>query len=262
VWEKLAVKNAIITVFGEWAGPGIQKGVAVNSIPQKSFFIFAVCRRAVTSGKLRDIFVIDPKEIVTLVKPVTDELKNVYVLPWQTKPIDVNIEDSDDRERFATHISDEVDRVEKVDPYIKEVFGVTGIGEGLVMYAFPRKELFTRGAFDRSTFKAKGEKHRVVKQPKAVVVDAQQSSSANSFAEMFVTEARCEQGLSFIVGPNPEDIAKLVPSMTGKFMQWIIGDVKKESVAELEASGLSWKDVQKAVTNKASEYFKRKVSSV
>jgi len=32
----------IVTIFGEWAGPGIQKGVGISQIDKKSFFIFDI----------------------------------------------------------------------------------------------------------------------------------------------------------------------------------------------------------------------------
>jgi len=237
-------------------------GVAVNKIKEKSFFVFAISKRVVKSeGKLQEIFVVDPPQIEKLMGPLLERVKNVYVLPWQTKPLTVNIEDSTDRERFAALLNEEVDRVETEDPYIKKIFGTSGIGEGLVMYAFPRKELFTRRAFDNSTFKAKGEKHRVVKQPTAIVVDTQRSASAEAFADMFVTEARCEQGIASIVGPNPEDASKLVSSMTAQFLRWMLADIQKESAAELEASKLTWKEVQKPVNKRISEYFKQRLNA-
>jgi hypothetical protein len=38
-------------------------------------------------------------------------------------------------------------------------------------------------------------------------------------------------------------------------MAWLGADVKKESVNELEASGLEWKQVSKAVNQYAREWF-------
>jgi hypothetical protein len=42
---------------------------------------------------------------------------------------------------------------------------------------------------------------------------------------------------------------------TGAFLQWIVADVKKESVAELEASSLTWAQVERAVQAAARKWF-------
>jgi hypothetical protein len=45
---------------------------------------------------------------------------------------------------------------------------------------------------------------------------------------------------------------------TGKFVAWIMADVEKETQDELEASNLTWKQVEKAITAKAREWYKEK----
>jgi hypothetical protein len=48
------------------------------------------------------------------------------------------------------------------------------------------------------------------------------------------------------------------PRFTGKFLQWVTADVQKEATAELEASGLTWAQVEKAVQARAREWFLRR----
>jgi hypothetical protein len=104
-------------------------------------------------------------------------------------------------------------------------------------------------------FKAKGEKHKVVKTKEAVQVDPEVAKSIGDFVTMFVTEARCEQGLNAI--GNVLDMKK-----TGDFLKWLSQDVLKESTAELEASQLTWEQVQKAVQVAGREWYSRKVKTI
>ena len=43
---------------------------------------------------------------------------------------------------------------------------------------------------------------------------------------------------------------------TGNFLKWVLADVQKESVAELSAAGLEWKDVAGAIQARARQWYK------
>ena len=45
----------------------------------------------------------------------------------------------------------------------------------------------------------------------------------------------------------------------GDFVAWILADVEKESAAELEAAGLTWKKVNWAVASAARAWFQARV---
>ena len=47
----------------------------------------------------------------------------------------------------------------------------------------------------------------------------------------------------------------------GPFLKWLVADVQKESVAELEASDLTWKAVGKAVMNAGRAWYRQQVDS-
>ena len=51
------------------------------------------------------------------------------------------------------------------------------------------------------------------------------------------------------------------PKYMGAFLQWIAADIIKESVAELEASNLTWKEVNKPINNAAKTWFMNKAQS-
>jgi hypothetical protein len=66
--------------------------------------------------------------------------------------------------------------------------------------------------------------------------------------------ARLEQGAGKVcTGALSYDLKNL-----GKFIQWIAADVQKETKDELEASNLTWKQVEKAITAKARDWYKEK----
>ena len=116
----------------------------------------------------------------------------------------------------------------------------------------PKVSLFRPGIkikrkyFSNFAFKAKGGKHRVLKQKEAVQIDPEVVASIEEFVTLFVTEARLEQGLAEVGA----DIKK-----TGNFIKWFSQDVYKESVVELEASELEWSQVVKGIETAARNWY-------
>lgn len=249
-------ENANVTIYGEWAGPGIQKNVAVSQIPKKHFFIFAIV--------IDDVAIIG-NDVFFLVMPEFMTSDTVRLVPNQNKfsinmtnPIEVV-------EKMEAYMLE----IEKEDPYIKDMFGVIGIGEGFVAYhiedinqdvqrhikshgryTYCPFSFTTKSALD-NMFKVKGEAHKVVKTPKIINIDPVKAQGIDDFATMFVTESRLNQ----IAGK----IKDFSPAKTSEFIKTFAQDVIKESVNELEASGLAWKDVQGAVTNKARAWWMAQV---
>lgn len=234
-----------VTYYGEWAGKGIQKGDAVAKLDQKYFFIFAV----ENDGKM----FVDPAAIESFIP----DLDDVIVLPWDmTFDTPVNFNDADQCQTFADMLNGEVKAVEEQDPFIYGIFGVEGPGEGWVlcpMYNPGETDIEKMSFVDRHwynymTFKVKTDAHMVQKTKKAVSKDIEVPAGVVEFVAMFVTPARCEQGLTEIGGVA-------VMSNTGNFLKWLGQDVKKESETELADAGLEWKDVTKHVTKAAQVWF-------
>lgn len=114
----------------------------------------------------------------------------------------------------------------------------------------------TRDSYTALMFKAKGDKHQVVKQKEPAQLDPEVAESVSRFVEMFVTPSRLEQGV--VEACNGEyDMRGL-----GHFLKWMNADIQKEGDAELEASGLTWKDVNKAVQTAARKWYSDAVKSV
>lgn len=250
------IKDANVTIYGEWAGPGIQKNVAVSQIPKKHFFIFAIV--------VDDVAIIG-NDVFFLVMPEFMTSDTLRMVPNHNKfsinmtnPIEVV-------EKMEAYMLE----IEKEDPYIMDMFDVSGIGEGFVAYhiedinqdvqshikshgryTYCPFSFTTKSALD-NMFKVKGEAHKVVKTPKIINIDPVKAKGIDDFAAMFVTESRLDQIAA--------KIGDFSPAKTSEFLKTFSQDVIKESTNELEASGLTWKDVQGAVVNKARAWWMAQV---
>lgn len=238
-----------ITIFGEWCGKGIQKRTAISEVDRKIFAVFAVQFGGV-DGKIAKLE-IRPDKIAEFLPKHPD----IFVLPFYGEPFVLDFGSRAQLESVVDTINQAVDTVEKVDPWVKETFGIEGIGEGLVL--FPESgELAERLSYAELLFKAKGEKHQAVKTKLPVQIDPEVAQSIDDFVNLFVTPARLEQAVT-AVGCDRFEMAKI-----GTFLQWFVADVQKESVAELEAAQLSWKEVNKAVMNSAKRWYQEKAKSL
>jgi len=235
-------------VFGEWCGMGIQSKVALVNIKRKIFAVFSLY---VDQG-----IITDPALIASFFPAKLPE--NLHIIPWLSSPecgesISLHFDDEVQLETVAPKINDLVGRIDNIDPWVLEVFQVSGPGEGVVWYPVSLQandHIITVNHFEKLAFKTKGEKHAVVKQEKPAQIKPEASSGVTDFVSKFVTQGRGEQGVSKVAGDDKPSKAH-----TGKFIQWLVGDVKKESETELEASKLTWKDVEKEVNAAARKWY-------
>lgn len=231
-----------IIVHGEWAGKGIQKKDAVTQLDDKFFFVFAV--------QIGEDMLLDSDMIEELIP----DLCQLLVLPWHIESHDeLDFSDAVQCGMYADWANARAEEVGEKDPFISEVFEIDGPGEGLVFVPF--QPMVSREWYDTLSFKAKTVGHNV-KAGKAAQRDLVIPEGVPEFIELFVTDARCEQALTEGCGGVAE------PERTGDFLKWIGQDIKKESVAELEDSGLEWKDVSKLVANTARAWFLKKCGNI
>ncbi len=248
-WAGIGIEDGV--VFGEWCGQGIMKGTAINQIGKKVFAVFAIF-----AG---DKLIADPEAIEALLGPVTgnevqpsdERPHNVYVLPWHGEAFVIDYCSQSSMRETVPNLNVVVENVEQCDPWVKKVFGVEGIGEGVVYY--PQTEKVEM--FNNLAFKAKGEKHRVAHTKEAVQMAPEVAQNISDFVTMFVTEPRCEQGLAAIGGDA------LMPKMKD-YLQWMMADIAKESKDELEASGMTFEQVQKATLTSCREWFIKKSRTI
>lgn len=228
--------NNTVTIYGEWAGGNIQKGVGICNLP-KSFFIFGIKVTPHTTSeeeqKAKPAFWIPSHYL----KSPENNIYNIE--DFQTWEIDI---DFNKPETVQNKLSELTLAVEAECPVAK-AFGFSGIGEGIVW------SCNVDGVVHR--FKVKGEKHSSSKVKTLAAVDVEKVASIREFVDYAVTESRFNQGIEKTFPNNePIDIKKL-----GALMKWITDDVTKEEMDTMKANNLEPKDVNKYISTKVREMF-------
>jgi len=250
-WQKILDKHGEMVIFGEWMGPGVQKGMATNQIEWKAFAVFAIQINLPDAVDEHDNtlpktkFIAEPEDI----QDIIDERGDIAILGWYFDDLVVDwAADAEELQKCVDVANQVVAEVEKCDPFIKDVFDKDGLGEGVVYYPVSHPG---RYFFSQLAFKAKGEKHQTVTQKKPVQIKPEVAEGINKFVDMVATTARLEQGATEVNNGVLEFDKKLI----GPFLGWVCKDVLKECKDELVASGLEWKPVSKALATKARVWY-------
>ncbi|MGP1493719.1 MAG: RNA ligase family protein [Streptobacillus sp.] len=239
-----------VALYGEWAGQGIQKGVAVSEV-EKFFAPFALCfytksekegvdyERNFLPDNLLDLY----KNEALRIFPVTMDLLGI-------EHIEINFS-----ELSLANISNELAQktlsVEECDPFAKYYFGVEGVGEGVVWKLVDTKGIEQYGNL---IFKVKGEKHSISKVKTIAPVNVERIEKITEFVEYACTENRLNQGLDYLKEQGKE----LDQTSTGDFIKWVMNDILKEESDVLLENGLTWKNVQGMLAKKAQTFYKSK----
>ncbi|MEM6958607.1 MAG: RNA ligase family protein [Myxococcota bacterium] len=236
--EHAVADESIVVLYGEWIGPGIQRGVAINSLPSRQWVLFAV--KVVEGEESR---IIDA--LPSLEDTYADEAI-FSVVDAGFFELSVDFADNTSKEDALAYAMRLTADVESGCPWAKR-FGVSGAGEGIVWVPV--------GAHWGNTslvFKTKGEKHKNTKTKRSKVqISPEVLRSIAAFVEFAVTENRLGQGIE-----STKELGHAIEMRSmGTFLKWVAQDVRRECALDLEASQLEWKDVSKAVTQKARSFF-------
>jgi hypothetical protein len=225
-----------VTIYGEWCGGNIQKGVGISKL-EKSFFIFGLKVSPIVEDdeelKNKPAFWVDHSYLRS------NESKIYNINDFQTYSIDI---DFNMPQLIQNTLSELTIAVEEECPVAK-AFGHSGIGEGIV-WSCNYKDIVYR-------FKVKGEKHSASKVKVLASVDVDKLNSIKEFIEYAVTESRFNQALENIF-PNgePIDVKKM-----GDLIRWVVMDVTKEEMDTMVENNIEPKDVNKYVSSKVREMF-------
>ena len=227
-----------ISIYGEWCGGNIQKGVGITNLP-KSFFIFGVKITPHVDSNDLEAVKKNPAYWVDHSYLKAPEARIYNILDYPTWEMDI---DFNHPEMVQNKLSELTIAVEEECPVAK-AFGFSGIGEGIVW------SCEFKGVVHR--FKVKGEKHSSSKVKTLAAVDTEKINSIKEFVEYAVTESRFNQGLEKTY-PNgePIDIKKI-----GMLMKWVVDDIIKEEMDTMVANKLEPKDIGKYVSTKVREMF-------
>lgn len=238
LFNTLDFKDAdYLTIFGEWAGGNIQKGVAITGLP-KMFVIFAVKRSFMNEVKTN--YFLSDSETIHL---KNNDAKIYNILDYENYRIDIDFENP----QLVQNKLIELTMAVETECPVGRRFGNIGVGEGIVW----------KSEFNGETlrFKVKGEKHSASKHKVLAPVNTEKINSIKEFAEYAVTESRLNQGIEkvFTSVNQQVDIKKM-----GDFLKWINCDIIKEEIDTLKDNNLEPKDVNSAVSSIARNWFLEK----
>lgn len=226
-------KNTI-SVYFEYAGGNIQKGVAITNL-EKSAFIFADAK----------ISPFDAEQVAYWIptsvngENLSSKENKIYnVNDYETFTIDI---DFNMPQLSQNAIIDMTVAVENECP-VGKAFGFSGVGEGVVFITY------LNGV--RYSFKSKGMKHSSSKVKVLASVDVDKLNSIKEFVEYAVTESRFNQGLEKTFGNSPVDVTKM-----GDLIRWVVADVMKEEMDAMVENKIEPKDVNKYISTKVREMF-------
>jgi len=240
--DKVLIKNNLdakensVTIYGEWCGGNIQKGVGISNLP-KSFFIFGVKVSPIVAdeeeAKLKPAYWVDYDYLRSPVNKIYN------ILDYATWEIDIDF----NMPQLVTNKLSELTLAVEEECPVAKAFGFSGIGEGIVW------TVEINGVVYR--FKVKGEKHSSSKVKTLASVDVEKLESIKDFVDYAVTESRFKQGLENVF-PNEEPIN--VKKM-GDLIRWVVTDITKEETDTLIANGLEPKDVNSQISGRVREMF-------
>lgn len=227
-----------IIIYGEWAGPSIQKGVAISQLEDKKFFIFDI--KYILNDNTS--YWLTHKLLKDFIKH--DRIKTVYDYKLYSLDVDFNNPDTS-----VNQMIEFVNEVESECP-VGKAFGINGLGEGIV-WASEFDSNIDSSLVHIIRYKTKGEKHSISKVKSLVEVDPEKLNSINEFVEYAVTENRMQQ----MIENMKRDGLEVIDKNTGTFLKYLNTDIIKEEIDVLVKSSLEFKDVIKAVQSKARQWY-------
>ena len=241
--------NCDVWLYGEWIGPGIQKGVGINQLPSKQFVLLGQYYDAKIDG-IKSGFV-DAIEI-----PPEWGANAIGFYSIKSAPVNWILEiDMANPNKAIEQINNWVAEVERECPWAS-LFHIEGTGEGIVFTCWNiRKTISSEGSYKVQPlrFKAKGEKHQATSEKKVKAIDPIQAGKEQKFVDAVLTESRLNQGLEYLREMGLEDTMQ----NTGTYIKWVLGDIVDEEFKLLGELGLEWNNVKKMLNRKIVAWYKQ-----
>jgi len=228
--NNIDITRSTISLYGEFAGKGIQKGVAIAEI-EKSFFIIGI--------KIVDEN--DERYWVDCEGYRNPDNRIYNINDYKKYHIDI---DFNAPELSQNKIIEYTLEVEEQCPVASE-FGIKGLGEGIV---------FTHRSEGRSyTFKSKGIKHTNSKVKTLKVVDTDKINKLMEIADKVTPPWRLEQFLNEVCDLNNGGM--ITRDKIPVFMKAVIADIVKEEMDVLKEADIEIKEIGKYISEIAKKYF-------
>lgn len=261
-WAAAAGPPEII-FYGEWAGPKIGKGDAIQRTDKKRFFLFAIGIGSVPhpqdKNKITSEWMITEPDAIRAMVPEGLLGDDIRVLEWEGETITLDFTDEVALHAALDDLNARVDAVAICDPFVARTFGIEHSGEGYV-YTPTSSAPGQLSTFDYSklTFKAKTDKHRVQKMAKPAVAQQPLPQNAADFVAEFCTHARMDQAMF--------EVCEQTPNMrkTGEMIAWMIADIVKEAadeIASLEQSGVPFDRIKPMIAQTTRTWFHTQINA-
>jgi len=230
------VENTI-SIYGEWVGKGIQKGIAISNL-EKSLFIFGV--KITPHPKNEEDKPVSYWVDSSYFKSPENRIYNIY--DYKTYLIDI---DFGNPQLSQNTIIDMTTEVENECP-VGKAFGYEGIGEGLVFSHMTKNGNYYR-------FKSKGEKHTESKVKTLKPVDNEKINKIIDVVNRVTPAWRLEQAMEKtfdLMNGGSIDINKM-----GDFIRNVVIDIHKEELDVIAEAGLEPKEINSKVSEICRGYF-------
>jgi hypothetical protein len=232
----------IISLYGEYAGGNIQKGVAITGL-DKMFIIFEHFKVSPIETQ-EDCNSEKAKWYKTgKVESPGNKIFNITNFPTNsTRTINI---DFNNPERSQNELIKIMEEVEAECP-IGKAFSVSGTGEGVVI-----SHLTEDGSLIQA--KIKGTRHSNSKVKTLKTVDTEKLDKIDMCVEEICHNWRFEQALVVVFGSDYENT--IDRKRIGEYLRFISNDTIKEESDIIASYGFEPKDVMGKVQQKAKEYF-------
>jgi len=234
IFSQIPGNGEMLTLFGEWCGAGIQRGVGITNEP-KLFAVFAVR----IGDNWGDVALVGARPEARIF--------NILQFGQWKREIDFARP-----ELVQNELGKLTEAVEAECPAAKS-FGHSGIGEGIVWMPVDGDMR------SRYWFKVKGEKHSASKVRTLAAVDTEQYRLRDELVSTLVTENRMEQGLALHVSEFGHAVEM---KSISHFLRWVFNDIAKEDADTIVASGFEIKDLGKPISDIAKRFYLGKVNAV
>jgi hypothetical protein len=240
--RKEAPECSSVQIYGEWCGGNIQAGIGLNKLP-KMFVVFAlrVSKDADSQDWLDVDALIETEDLHEL-----NSNQIYFTDQFDTYSLEVDFNHPEQAQAKLAELTEQVEKDCPVARWFLHGTEDTLIGEGIVWSARMEDQWLQ--------YKVKGQKHASSKVKVLAAPDLELVGSIDEFVETVVTASRLDQGISWM----KEQQMELDTKNTGFFIQWVHRDVLKEEQELVVQSGLTWKQVQGKISQKARDgYFER-----
>ena len=233
-----------ISIFSEFAGGNIQKGVGVNGL-DKMMVIFDV---KITPHDLdeEDGYWLDLSKVCPKNRGSKINDHNIYFInDFPTFEIEI---DFNKPEAYQNKLIEMTLEVEERCPVAYQLRGETDeklVGEGIVFKGEYKGTVFR--------FKSKGSLHSQTRVKKLKEVDEGKLNIINEVVNKITPAFRLEQGIQETFDTlNGGEINR---KGMGDFIRWVIGDIVKEDLDIIIDAGLDVKEVNGKVSKVVRDYF-------